>query len=145
MNIEYDILGFVFGTGLYEQQPDLMGRFRDTKPGEKIYFAGDTGFDELFNEIKKRFGKFCLTLLPIGSYEKRWYMETQHMDAEDAVKVHMLLESGQSIGFHYATFADNPEQTIDAHEKDLAAALRKYHITESDFWVLKFGEGRYVS
>lgn len=109
-----------------------------------VYYAGDTGYDELIEAIKQRFGKFRLTLLPIGSYEKRWYMKTQHMNPEDAVQVHLLLESGQSIGYHYATFAEHPEQTIDAHEKDLSAALRKYKLRETAFWALGFGEGRYV-
>jgi len=123
----------------------LWGGFVIQGTGGNIYYAGDTGYDELFYKIKEKFGKFRLTLLPIGSYEKRWYMKTQHMNPQDAVKVHSLLESKQSIAYHYATFAEHPEQTIDAHEKDLAAALRKSGIADSEFWVLAFGEGRYVA
>jgi hypothetical protein len=39
---------------------------------------------------------------------------------------------------------EHPEQAIDAHEKDLAVALKNYGEKESAFWVLKFGEGREV-
>lgn len=110
----------------------------------KIYYAGDSAYDEFLNEIKERFGEFRLTILPLGSYEKRWYMKTQHMNPEEAVLVHKLLKSRQSIGAHFATFAEHPEQTIDAHEADLERALIKYDVPQTEFWVLSFGEGRYV-
>ena len=71
-------------------------------------------------------------------------MKTQHMNPEEAVLVHELLESTQSIGYHYATFNEHPEQAIDAHEKDLSDALEKYNIPPTSFWILGFGEGRYV-
>ena len=123
----------------------LWGGFVIQGTKGNIYYAGDTGYDEFLNQIKERFGKFRLTILPIGSYEKRWYMKTQHINPEDAVLVHLLLESRQSMGYHYATFAEHPEQTIDSHEKDLAIALEKYNISKMDFWIMEFGEGRYLA
>ena len=64
------------------------------------------------------------------------------MSPEDAVKAHLLLNSQQSLGIHFATFAEHPEQTIDAHEKDLSEALKKHDVPASEFWLLQFGEGR---
>ena len=72
-------------------------------------------------------------------------MKTQHMNPDDAVRVHNMMEVTQSVGIHFATFKEHPEQTIDAHEKDLKVALEKYNVPESEFWVLKFGEGRDVA
>jgi N-acyl-phosphatidylethanolamine-hydrolysing phospholipase D len=37
--------------------------------GKKIYFAGDTGYCELFPELYQEFKGFDLSLLPIGAYE----------------------------------------------------------------------------
>ena len=71
-------------------------------------------------------------------------MKDQHMNPEDAVQAHILLNSKQSVGMHYATFLEHPEQTVDAHEADLQAALDKYNISKSKFWILQFGEGRYL-
>jgi L-ascorbate metabolism protein UlaG (beta-lactamase superfamily) len=68
-------------------------------------------------------------------------MKTQHMNPEDAVKAHILLNSEQSIGMHYATFLEHPEQTIDQHEIDLNKALRDNMLNQSKFLLLKFGEG----
>ncbi|MCX8128859.1 MAG: MBL fold metallo-hydrolase [Clostridia bacterium] len=122
----------------------LWGGFVIESPEGKVYFAGDTAYDDFIPEIGKKFGQFRLTVLPIGSYEKRWYMKTQHMNPEESVKTHILLKSKQSVGFHYATFKEHPEQAINAHEKDLSIALKKYEVPETAFWVLQFGEGRYV-
>lgn len=129
------------GRGLFDEGSTLWGGWVIEGKTGNIYFAGDTGFNDHFQEINKRFSKFILTILPIGSYEKRWFMKNQHMNPEDAVEAHIILNSNQSIGIHYATFAEHPEQAIDAHEKDLLQALEKYNLKESEFKILKFGEG----
>ncbi len=79
------------------------------------------------------------------NYEKRWIMKTQHMNPDDAVRVHLALRAIQSMGIHYATFAEHPEQAIDAHERDLATALSEHVVSPAAFWILDFGEGRNVS
>lgn len=133
------------GRMLFGMGRSLWGGFVIESKNGNVYFAGDTGYDDDFvNEIKSVFKKFRLTILPIGSYEKRWYMKSQHINPEDAVKIQTLFKSQQSVGCHYATFLEHPEQSIDAHEKDLKKALCKYNLSESSFWILKFGEGRYV-
>lgn len=120
----------------------LWGGYVITYSKGNIYFAGDTGYGEFVDRISDRFDSFRLTILPIGSYEKRWFMKNQHMNPDDAVKVHLALKSMQSMGMHYGTFAEHPEQAVDAHEKDLSMALDEHKIDRSKFWVLKFGEGR---
>ena len=42
---------------------------------------------------------------------------------------------------HYGTFNEHPEQTVDAHEIDLADALTRHEVQSSQFLILKFGEG----
>lgn len=63
------------------------------------------------------------------------------MNPDDAVMVHILPHSNQSIGMHFSTFLKHPEQAIDAHERDLQFALKKYDLADSNFIVPKFGEG----
>lgn len=120
----------------------LWGGFVIETPVGDIYFAGDTGYGAFVEKIAARFQRIRLAILPIGGYEKRWFMKTQHMNPEDAVLVHRLLSTGQSMGIHYGTFAEHPEQSINAHEKDLAVALKKHGVDPSRFWVLGFGESR---
>ena len=120
----------------------LWGGFVLEAPAGRIYFAGDTGYGRFLEEIRNRFAGFQLTIFPIGSYEKRWFMKDQHMNPDDAVRAHLLLHSQQSLGIHFATFKEHPEQTIDAHEKDLCSALEQHRLPASAFWILKFGEAR---
>jgi len=133
------------GRSPFSGNKTLWGGFVIDGPVGQIYFAGDTGYGNFVEEIGSRFKDIKLTILPIGSYEKRWFMKSQHMNPEDAVKVHRALQAQQSMGIHYATFAEHPEQAVDAHEHDLAAALKKFNIPSEQFWVLKFGEGRQVN
>ena len=132
------------GRGPFCKNRTLWGGFVIEGKTGRLYFAGDTAYGQFIDSIKNRFGRFCLTIFPIGSYEKRWFMESQHMNPDDAVRAHKYLNSKQSVGMHFGTFLEHPEQAIDAHEKDLLEALKKYEVSESEFWILKFGEGRYV-
>lgn len=124
------------------QRRTLWGGFViDTSRGA-IYFAGDSGYGTFIDELAARFHRIRLAILPIGSYEKRWFMKPQHMNPADAVLAHRVLKADQSMGMHYGTFAEHPEQPIDAHEKDLATEIAKQGVDPSRFWILGFGERR---
>ncbi|KAJ1725924.1 hypothetical protein LPJ61_005544, partial [Coemansia biformis] len=53
-----------------------------------VFHCGDTGYCPAFKEIGNRFGPVTLAILPIGSYAPRWYMCHQHIDPDDAVRIH---------------------------------------------------------
>ena len=132
------------GRGIFDKNKTLWGGFVIQSSAGSVLFMGDTAVGGFLKEVKNEFSRFRLAILPIGSYEKRWFMKTQHMNPDDAVTVHKMLDVTQSVGIHFGTFEEHPEQTIDAHEKDLKVAVEKYNISESEFWILKFGEGREV-
>lgn len=132
------------GRGLFDKNKTLWGGFVITSSGGPVYFAGDTGYGEFLDRIKDKFGEFRLALLPVGHYEPRWMMKTHHMDPDDAVKLHKHMNVKQSVGIHFATFGGHNDEEVDAHEKDLQVALKKYGVPDSEFWVLGFGEGRNV-
>jgi len=132
------------GRKIFEENSTLWGGFVLEGSSGRVYFAGDTGYGKFLDAIRDRYKGFRATIFPLGNYEKRWFMRNQHMNPDDAVRAHILLGSLQSMGVHYATFAEHPEQAIDAHEKDLAEALKQHTIPASAFWILKFGEGRDV-
>jgi L-ascorbate metabolism protein UlaG (beta-lactamase superfamily) len=132
------------GRRIFEENATLWGGFIMEGAHGRVYFAGDTGYGGFLDKIKERYAGFRLTIFPMGNYEKRWFMKSQHMNPDDAVRAHMLLGSNQSVGMHFGTFVEHPEQTIDAHEEDLSKALKQHDVPASDFWILKFGEGRDV-
>jgi L-ascorbate metabolism protein UlaG (beta-lactamase superfamily) len=129
------------GRAPFRENGTLWGGFVIDSPGGQVYFAGDTGYGEFINDVAARFGRIRLAILPIGNYEKRWFMKSQHLNPEDAVIAHRTLGAPMSIGIHFATFAEHPEQTIDAHEKDLTDALKRHGVPDCEFVIPRFGEG----
>ncbi len=119
----------------------LWGAFAIETPGGVIYFAGDTGYGQgqTFREIRERFGRPRLSLLPIGAYEPRWFMKAVHMNPEDAVLAHLDLESRTSLAIHHGTIQLTNE-AIDQPRKDLAMALEKLDVSPEDFVAPDIGE-----
>jgi L-ascorbate metabolism protein UlaG (beta-lactamase superfamily) len=129
----------------FREDLTLWGGFMiESRTGDQVYFAGDTGFGRFLESMRNRFEQIRLAILPVGNYEKRWFMKDQHMSPDDAVQAMLLLGAHKCVGIHFSTFAEHPEQAIDAHDENLATALDKYRVPPSDFWLLKFGEGRDV-
>ena len=109
-------------------------------PAGNIYFARDTAVGSHFTEIKNRFGKFRLVLLPIGAYLPGWFMHPVHLSPADAVRVHQLLQPNASVAIHFGTFALGDDGEVEP-VRELREALDQQI---SNFWVLEHGEGRTV-
>ena len=76
-----------------------------TGASRSVFFAGDSGYCPAFREIGERAGPFDLSLVPIGAYEPRWFMEPAHMNPEEAVQVYADLGArGAFAGMHWGTF-----------------------------------------
>ncbi len=130
--------------GLFDRNKTLWGSFVIQSASGNVYFAGDTAYGKFLASIRDRYPKFRLAILPIGHYEPRWMMQTQHLNPDDAVKLHRYLNVRQSVGMHFGTFGGHNDEEVDAHEKDLQLALVRYGTPSDEFWVLGFGEGRDV-
>ena len=107
-----------------------------------IYFAGDTGYSPHFKAQGEQYGPFALSLLPIGAYEPRWFMKDIHLNPEEAVQVHLDLNSQQSLGIHFGVFQLTWE-AIDFPITDFEAALGTEGLPRETFWVLEPGGGAY--
>lgn len=108
-----------------------------------VYFAGDTGFAEFFPQIRDRFARFRLAILPIAPARPRRAMAPRHMSAGDAVRAAQLFDASTSIAMHFGTF----QQGDDAEEEppdSLRAALAAAGDCAPRFWALGNGETRLV-
>jgi L-ascorbate metabolism protein UlaG (beta-lactamase superfamily) len=125
--------------GISDRNRNLWGGFVISSRSGNVYFAGDTGWGEHFAEIAARFQPVRLALLPIGAYLPRWFMRPVHINPEEAVKAHGVLEAQTSIAIHFGCFhlGDDGE-----HEpvRDLKLAIAASG--NPRFWVLDHGEGR---
>lgn len=86
---------------LTDRNTTLWGGWVLKSPQFSAFFAGDTGYSSDFADIGQRFGGFDLALIPVGAYEPRWFMSSQHVDPPQAVKMHQDLRARQSIGIHW--------------------------------------------
>ena len=127
--------------GFFDANTALWGAFVVEAPGGPIYFAADTGFGtgSTFAGVRERFGAPRLSLLPIGAYEPRWFMHPQHMNPEEAVKAHRLLESRASLAIHHGTI-QLTDEAIDAPVAALADALAQHSVDPARFHVPDAGQ-----
>jgi L-ascorbate metabolism protein UlaG (beta-lactamase superfamily) len=117
----------------------LWGGFMLAPRSTKIYFAGDTAYASFFRDVRQRLGASDLALLPIGAYEPRWFMQSVHMNPEEAVQAHLDLEAAESIGMHFGTFQMTTEG-IDEPLRALEDARRGKNVPQSKFRTLGFGD-----
>jgi L-ascorbate metabolism protein UlaG (beta-lactamase superfamily) len=123
----------------------LWGGFVIEAPGGPIYFVGDTGFGggRYFKAIGDRFGPLRLTLMPIGAYQPRWFMEYSHQTPAESVAAHTMAKSCRSIPTQVQTFP-MADDGYDAPLTDLAAALKAAGISAAAFPVLENGDATEV-
>lgn len=105
-----------------------------------VWFAGDTGYNEIqFREVGQRFKTIDLGLIPIGAYAPRWFMGPQHVNPEEAVKIHQDIGASLSFGMHWGTFQLTAEPMMQPKER-LALALAESNIDSRHFRTLAIGQ-----
>ncbi len=127
--------------GLFDYNKSLWGGYVIQIGKKNIYFAGDTGYTKYFKDIFQRFGAMNLSLLPIGAFEPRWFMQDFHMDPEESIWAHKDLHSKKSVGIHFGTFQLTNEAR-DIPEKKLKMYLPSNQLSSDDFTTMTPGESR---
>ena len=96
------------GRGLSDENIALWGSFAVLgKDGNKFWFGGDTAYCDVFKQIGKKFGPFQLSAIPIGCYAPREALKFNHVDPDEAVRIHCDIRSEMSLGMHWGTFKTN--------------------------------------
>ncbi len=106
-----------------------------------IYLAGDTGYGhgEIFRDLRNRFGPPALAVLPIGAYEPRWFMHSQHANPADAVQILLDLDCPLALGTHWNTFRLTDEAPEDP-ALALTRALQNRAVDPTRFLALRPGD-----
>jgi N-acyl-phosphatidylethanolamine-hydrolysing phospholipase D len=138
------------GRGLTDRLRTLWAGYALFSAQLHLFFAGDTGYSNDFNDIRHRFaerqtpalgGGFDIALLPLGAYEPRWFMRGQHANPEEVVRVHRDLAAKSSLGIHWGTFSMSDE-ALDEPPRALAAARKAQGVADSAFFTMALGETR---
>lgn len=133
--------------GLADRMKTLWGGFAVFAPDCQLFFAGDTGYSRDFADIRERFaerqrdGGFDIALIPIGAYEPRWFMKEQHVNVEEALKIHADLGARRSLGVHWGTF-ELTDEALDEPPRQLARQRAALGMAEDDFFTLAIGATR---
>jgi N-acyl-phosphatidylethanolamine-hydrolysing phospholipase D len=135
------------GRGLADRLKTLWGGYAVFAPDLHLFFGGDTAYSKDFADIRARVAArqgavgFDFALLPIGGYEPRWFMASQHIDPAEAVQIHIELAARRSVGVHWGTF-ELTDESLDEPPRSLALARQAKGIADEDFFVLAIGETR---
>lgn len=71
-------------------------------PKSRVFYSGDTGWQEDFERIGSQYGPFDLTIMKCGAYGDGW--PDIHIDGVQAVEAHRLLKGRRMLPVHWLTF-----------------------------------------
>ena len=83
-------------------QTTLWASWIVDSPNSKIYFSGDSGYDEHYQKIGDQLGPFDAAFIDSGQYNERW--REVHNLPEEAVQAAIDLRAKQMIPIHWAMF-----------------------------------------
>ena len=125
--------------GLFDRNKTLWASWLIEINGKRIWFAGDTGYNNQdFKQIGEAFD-IDMALIPIGAYEPRSFMKAQHVNPAEAVQIHQDIKAKYSIGMHWGTFGLTAEAPIRPVE-DLSEALKAANLSSDVFTTMKVGQ-----
>lgn len=127
--------------GTRDRMHALWASFVIETAAGKIYAVGDSGLSDggTFRHVAARHPGIRLALLPVGAYEPRWFMKSQHMNPDDSAEAFVLSGAQAALGHHWGTF----QLTTEAHNAppaDLAKALAARGIAPDRFRPVRPGE-----
>ena len=128
----------------FDRNRTLWASWAIASRARKVFFAGDTGYGPVFEEIGSRIGPFDLALVPIGAYEPASIMRPVHCNPEEAVGVGRDVRASAIVAMHWGTIVLTDEPPFEPPGRFRAAANRAGY-PDSRAWVMKIGETRVTS
>lgn len=128
----------------WDRNAALWGGFVVRSTEGTFYHSGDTAFFDDFREIGERAGPIDWALLPIGAYEPRWFMESQHLSPEEAGAAFELVGARHLVAMHWGTFLLTDEPAAEPPRRLLAWAQAR-GLSSDRVWVLDVGETRFLA
>ena len=127
--------------GTRDRRMALWAAFVIETPIQKIYYIGDTGFAQgnTYRQAAAKHDGFDLAILPIGAYEPRWFMKSNHQNPAEAVAGRALCNSRYALGHHWGTF-QLTDEAAGAPQKALAEALSAQAVPSERFLALHPGQ-----
>jgi N-acyl-phosphatidylethanolamine-hydrolysing phospholipase D len=129
------------GRTLWDRNRRLWSSWAVAGDTKRVFYAGDTGYYEVFKEIGNRLGPFDLAAVPIGAYLPRVIMRMTHLTPEEALQLFADIRGQRFVAIHWGTF-DMTEEPIEEPPRRLEAEAKRLGLDLTKVWVLKHGETR---
>jgi L-ascorbate metabolism protein UlaG (beta-lactamase superfamily) len=123
------------GRSMYKRNQTLWGGWLFEWRGYRIYFAGDSGYSDVFKDIKSRVGAVDICMMPIAS----WYWRHGHFTPEDAIQAAEDLECKVVIPWGWGTWIISMEHILEPPRR-LQYAWDQMKPDNMTLQVLKMGE-----
>jgi N-acyl-phosphatidylethanolamine-hydrolysing phospholipase D len=107
----------------------------------RLFFAGDTAYNEVFKEIGTRLGPFDLAAVPIGAYLPPVIMKAAHTTPEEALQILQDVRGRSMVPIHWGTF-DLADEPLEEPPQRLQAEAQRLGLGPDRVWLFKHGETR---
>jgi len=125
--------------GISDHNTALWGSWAVIGPSNSFYFAGDTGYCEVFKQIGDQYGPFSMAAIPIGAYQPNHFMKYQHVHPGEALQIHKDVNSTKSLGIHWGTFKLTIEPYMEP-PKLLKQYIASRNMSDNEFVTVNIGE-----
>ena len=92
------------GRRIIDYNKTLWSSWSIVGPEHRVFYSGDTGFSDHFQQIGDQLGPFDLSIIKIGLYGPGASWIFSHLDPEDAVKAHLAVGARRMLPVHWGTF-----------------------------------------
>ncbi|MGH7389148.1 MAG: MBL fold metallo-hydrolase [Candidatus Rokuibacteriota bacterium] len=113
------------GRGLRDQNLRLWSSWAVAGRDHRLFFAGDTGYFDAFEEIGRRLGPFDVAAVPIGGYSAYDARHPNHVSPEEALTVFEEVRARLMVPMHFGTFELNREPFAEPPDRLLREARRR--------------------
>ena len=83
----------------------------------KILIPGDTAWFDGLKTVGDDYGPFDVATLPIGAYEPRDFMKTNHINPDEAVRMKDSVQAKHAVPVHWGTFPLTYEPALEPRER----------------------------
>ena len=90
--------------GIFDYKETLWSSWSVTGSKHRVFYSGDTGFSNHFQQIGERLGPFDLSLIKIGQYGPGASWIYSHMDPEHAIEAHLAVRARRMLPVSWGTF-----------------------------------------
>ena len=90
--------------GLFDYKETFWSSWSIAGPKHRVFYSGDTGFSDHFQQIGNQLGPFDLGIIRVGQYGPGASWNYSNMTPEDAVKAHIAVQARRMLPVHWGTF-----------------------------------------